>query len=109
MKIIATKHNLFGAALLLALVPAPAGQAATNAPAAIRWSQIGAKAGADYKGDGLAVTPGQSGARLRPQNHWVCPARRDAPRRLPRQRSRRSLSLAKWKWPGRWRGSYGPA
>jgi hypothetical protein len=36
----------------------------TNAPATIPWSQIGAKAGADYKGDGLAVTPTQSGARL---------------------------------------------
>ena len=38
--------------------------AATNAPAAIPWSQIGAKAGADYKGDGLAITPTESGARL---------------------------------------------
>ena len=31
----------------------------------IPWSEIGAKAGADYKGDGLAVTPTESGARLR--------------------------------------------
>ena len=38
--------------------------AATNAPAAIPWNQIGAKAGADYQGDGLAVTPAGSGARL---------------------------------------------
>jgi hypothetical protein len=38
--------------------------ATTNAPAAIPWSQIGAKAGADYKGDGLAITPTESGARL---------------------------------------------
>src|SRR5271170_3194488 len=41
-----------------------AGLAATNTPAAIPWSQIGAKAGADYKGDGLAVTSTESGARL---------------------------------------------
>jgi hypothetical protein len=38
--------------------------AAANAPAAIPWSEIGAKAGADYQGDGLAVTPTESGARL---------------------------------------------
>ncbi|HWH68244.1 MAG TPA: hypothetical protein VNT26_02625, partial [Candidatus Sulfotelmatobacter sp.] len=31
----------------------------------IPWSEIGAKAGADYKGDGLAVMPTESGARLR--------------------------------------------
>src|ERR1017187_6743164 len=41
-----------------------AGLVTTNAPAAIPWNQIGAKAGADYKGDGLAVTPTESGARL---------------------------------------------
>ena len=41
-----------------------AGLAATNTPAAIPWNQIGAKAGADYQGDGLAVTPIGSGARL---------------------------------------------
>ena len=41
-----------------------AGLAATNTPAAIPWNQIGAKAGADYQGDGLAVTPTESGARL---------------------------------------------
>src|SRR5437667_5899462 len=29
------------------------------------WSQIGAKAGADYQGDGLAVSPTAEGARLR--------------------------------------------
>ena len=39
--------------------------AATNTPSAIPWNQIGAKAGADYKGDGLAVTLTESGARLR--------------------------------------------
>jgi hypothetical protein len=33
-------------------------------PGAIPWNQIGAKAGADYQGDGLAVTPTESGARL---------------------------------------------
>src|SRR6184192_704344 len=31
----------------------------------IPWSQIGAKAGADYQGDGLAVSPTGDGARLR--------------------------------------------
>src|SRR5208282_4812858 len=40
------------------------GQAATNAPAAIAWSEIGARAGADYNGGGLAVIPTKSGARL---------------------------------------------
>ena len=34
----------------------------TNAP--IPWNQIGAKAGANYQGDGLAVSPTESGARL---------------------------------------------
>jgi hypothetical protein len=38
--------------------------AATNTPSAIPWNEIGAKAGADYQGDGLAVTPTESGARL---------------------------------------------
>src|SRR5262245_53309 len=32
---------------------------------AIPWSQLGAKAGADYKGDGLAVSPTEGGVRLR--------------------------------------------
>jgi hypothetical protein len=41
-----------------------AGLAATNAPSAIPWNEIGAKAGADYMGDGLAVAPTGSGARL---------------------------------------------
>ena len=31
---------------------------------AVPWNQIGAKAGADYQGDGLAVTPTSEGARL---------------------------------------------
>ncbi len=44
---------------------APAANAATtNASSAIPWNQIGARVGADYQGDGLAVTPTQSGARL---------------------------------------------
>src|SRR5262249_10088961 len=34
-------------------------------PTAIPWSQVGAKAGADYKGQGLAVARTESGARLR--------------------------------------------
>jgi hypothetical protein len=41
-----------------------AGLTATNTPAAIPWNEIGAKAGANYQGDGLAVTPTGSGARL---------------------------------------------
>src|SRR5439155_24571677 len=38
--------------------------APAKASQAIPWSQIGPKAGADYKGDGLAVTPAAGGARL---------------------------------------------
>ena len=49
---------------LLAMATQTAGLAATNTPAAIPWNEIGAKAGADYQGDGLAVTPTESGARL---------------------------------------------
>ena len=57
------------ALFLLAGLPAmnvtqAAGLAATNTPAAIPWNEIGAKAGANYQGDGLAVTPTGSGARL---------------------------------------------
>src|SRR3989454_418189 len=37
----------------------------TETSQAIPWSQIGAKASADYKGDGLAVSPTAEGARLR--------------------------------------------
>src|SRR6266496_2679948 len=38
-----------------------------SAPAetSVPWSQSGAKAGADYQGDGLAVIPSTAGARLR--------------------------------------------
>src|ERR1039457_4062897 len=57
-------HSLFIGLALLAGVHEAAGLAATNTPAAIPWNQIGAKAGADYKGDGLAVTPNGEGARL---------------------------------------------
>ena len=38
---------------------------AAPATTAIPWSQIGAKAGADYQGDALAVIPTAEGARLR--------------------------------------------
>ena len=41
-----------------------ADKAATNTPSAIPWNEIGAKAGADYKGKGLAVTPIARGAQL---------------------------------------------
>jgi len=46
---------------------AAAKDSADTAPAktSIPWSQIGAKAGADYKGDGLAVIATAEGARLR--------------------------------------------
>src|SRR5207253_10819253 len=46
---------------------AMAADSADTAPAktSIPWSQIGAKAGADYKGDGLAVMATADGARLR--------------------------------------------
>lgn len=37
---------------------------ATNAPSAIPWNEIGTKAGTDYKGEGLSVTPTPGGARL---------------------------------------------
>jgi len=54
--------------LLAGLLAIPATHAAslgaTNTPAAIPWNQIGATAGADYHGDGLAVVPTESGASL---------------------------------------------
>src|ERR1022692_3278660 len=52
------------AALLATSVTQAAGLAATNTSGAILWNEIGAKAGADYQGDGLAVTATESGARL---------------------------------------------
>ena len=55
-------------ALLLGMFAAIAVQgerlAISNAPAAIPWSQIGVKAGTDYQGDGLAITPTETGVRL---------------------------------------------
>src|SRR5262245_57474093 len=36
----------------------------TQAPP-LPWAEIGARAGADYHGDGLSVTPADSGVRLR--------------------------------------------
>ena len=55
-----------GMGSFLALAAATEASADT-APAttAIPWSQLGAKAGADYKGDALAVIPTAGGARLR--------------------------------------------
>jgi hypothetical protein len=53
------------AALLAAFSAAFGGQAPPLPAQPIPWSQIGAKAGADYKGDGLAVSPSPGGARLR--------------------------------------------
>jgi hypothetical protein len=57
------KFTCFGILLTIGVAHGE-GRAATNDAAAIPWSQIGAKAGADYNGDGLAVTPTESGARL---------------------------------------------
>ncbi len=57
------------ALILLANLPATsvtqaADKTPANRPSGIPWTQIGAKAGANYEGDGLAVTPTESGARL---------------------------------------------
>ena len=52
------------AGLLAMRVAEAAGLAATNTPSVIPWNEIGAKAGANYQGDGPAVTPTRSGARL---------------------------------------------
>src|SRR5204863_9675257 len=73
-----TKFNLFAARLICAAalgigssfsLADAAADSADPAPAkisqAIPWSQLGAKAGADYQGDGLAVSPTAEGARLR--------------------------------------------
>ena len=71
-----TKSKLFQARMFCALamgigssfsLSATAADSADTAPAktSIPWSQIGAKAGADYKGDGLAVIATADGARLR--------------------------------------------
>src|SRR5215467_3918502 len=71
-----TKSKLFRARMFCAVALAiswsstltvTATDSADTAPAktSIPWSQLGAKAGADYKGDGLAVSPTAGGARLR--------------------------------------------
>ena len=61
--------GLAGIALACFSLPAAAAVSADNAPPktseAIPCSQLGAKAGADYQGAGLAVTPTSDGARLR--------------------------------------------
>src|SRR2546428_9401087 len=44
---------------------AAAKDSADSAETSIPWSQIGAKAGAEYQGEGLAVMPTGTGARLR--------------------------------------------
>src|SRR6266566_5302146 len=55
-------------ALIAVLNLLPTGRATAQTPAktseAIPWSQIGAKAGADYQGDGLVVLFTAEGARL---------------------------------------------
>jgi hypothetical protein len=56
--------RLISSALLVMRVTQAADIPAANTPSAIPWNQIGAKAGANYKGDGLAVTPTESGASL---------------------------------------------
>src|SRR6266700_3780265 len=71
-----TKFKLFQARMFCAValgigssfsLSATAADSADTAPAktSIPWSQLGAKAGADYRGDGLAVSPNAGGARLR--------------------------------------------
>src|SRR5438552_586996 len=76
MHIMKTKLNLFQARLFCAVAlgigssfslaaAAEDPPATTPAKTSIPWSQIGAKAGADYQGDGLAVSPTAGGARLR--------------------------------------------
>ncbi|MCS7091519.1 MAG: hypothetical protein NZM03_12490 [Limisphaera sp.] len=52
-------------AVLLALFSALTGLASAQRSAPIPWDQIGARVGADYKGDGLAVIATAEGARLR--------------------------------------------
>src|SRR3989442_3834275 len=53
-----------GSSFNLAAAPKDSADAAP-AKSSIPWSQLGAKAGADYNGDGLAVSPTAEGARLR--------------------------------------------
>jgi hypothetical protein len=53
---------------IASMAASPANQsvsaAADNTAAAIPWSEIGVKAGVDYKGDGLAMSVTEAGARL---------------------------------------------
>jgi Rax2 C-terminal beta propeller domain len=51
--------------VLASLLISTAGHAAPARAEAIPWLRIGAKAGADYQGDGLAVSPSAGGVRLR--------------------------------------------
>jgi hypothetical protein len=59
MQIATTTLSLL-AAISLSVIPVH-----LNADSPIPWSQIGAKAGPDYQGDGLGVSPTAQGARLR--------------------------------------------
>jgi hypothetical protein len=63
-QVITQCYRKFKRAWLAVHVTQAASLAATNTPAAIPWNEIGAKAGANYQGDGLAVTAASSGARL---------------------------------------------
>src|SRR5437667_4530755 len=55
-----------GSSFSLIAAPEASGDTApAKTSQAIPWSQIGAKAGADYQGDRLAVIPTAEGARLR--------------------------------------------
>jgi hypothetical protein len=63
-----TRSHLLPFATLLCLtnwIGLAAVHSATEPASAIPWSEIGAKAGADYKGDGLSVSSAENGARLR--------------------------------------------
>src|SRR5438132_1890837 len=71
-----TKFNLVVARMFCAValgiglpvsLTAAAGDSAdiASAKTSVPWSQVGAKAGADYQGDGLAVVPAAKGALLR--------------------------------------------
>jgi len=86
-QVITQCYRKFKRAWLAVHVTQAASLAATNTPAAIPWNEIDAKAGANYKGDGLAVTPTGSGARLHsvfqrldgeatPEGLWLAPRNR---------------------------------
>jgi len=101
------KRTLKLGALVLGLnaIPAPGGvaQSATSNPVsapaktaeAIPWSQIGTKAGTDYKGDGLWVIPTDSGVQLhcvfqRMNGETTPEGNRDGSSLPPRRRSRKT-------------------